>query len=114
MHQKIMERYADNPNHKYILSGGGVFLLSFAAACGKVRNILNMTSLDGAFQRLMKELSKPDDDPLNLEEYQRTVNSIKTSRGKAVRRLVYDTFLRFFNGTTPDLDWADAARQISL
>jgi hypothetical protein len=113
IHQKIMERYADNPTHKYILSGGGIFLVSFAAACGKVRNTLNMTSLDGALQRLMKELNKADDDPLRLDEYQRTVNNIKTSRGKSMRRLVYDTFLRFFNGTTPTLDWADAARQIS-
>lgn len=114
VHQRIMERYADNPNHKYILSSGGIFLISFAAACGKVRNMLNMTSLDGAFQRLTKELSGSSDDPLNLDEYQDTVGSIKTSRGKATRRLVYDTFLRFFNGTTPTLDWADAARQISL
>lgn len=113
IHQKIMVRYPDNPTHKYILSGGGVFLVSFAAACGKVRNTLNMTSLDGALQRLMKELNKPEEDPLNLEEYQETINNIKTSRGKSIRRLVYDTFLRFFNGTTNMLDWADAARQIS-
>lgn len=113
IHQKIMERYADNPTHKYILSSGGIFLVSFAATCGKVRNTLNMTSLDGALQRLMKELNKPDDDPLKLEEYQKTVNNIKTSRGKSIRRLVYDTSFRFFNGTTPTLDWADAARQIS-
>jgi hypothetical protein len=113
IHQKIMARYPDNPTHKYILSGGGVFLVSFAAACGKVRNTLNMTSLDGALQRLMKELNKPEEDPLNLEEYQETINNIKTSRGKSIRRLVYDTFLRFFNGTTNMLDWADAARQIS-
>ena len=113
IHQKIMERYSENPTHKYILSSGGVFLVSFAAACGKVRNTLNMTSLDGALQRLMKELNKPDEDPLNLDEYQQTINNIKTSRGKTVRRIVYDTFLRFFNGTTTTLDWADAARQIS-
>ena len=113
IHQKIMERYPENPTHKYILSAGGVFLISFAAACGKVRNTLNMTSLDGALQRLMKELNKPEEDPLNLEEYQETINKIKTSRGKSIRRLVYDTFLRFFNGTTNTLDWADAARQIS-
>jgi hypothetical protein len=114
LHPKIMEKYADDPNYKYILSGGGVFLLAFAAACGKVRNMLNMTSLEGAFQRLSKELEKPEDDPLNLEEYQRTLASIKSSRGKAVRRLVYDTFLRFFNMTTTTLDWADTARQISI
>ena len=112
IHQKIMERYPDNPTHKYILSSGGMFLVSFAAACGKVRNTLNMTSLDGALQRLMKELNEPDEDPLNLEEYQETINNIKASRGKNIRRLVYDTFLRFFNGTTSTLDWADAARQI--
>jgi hypothetical protein len=114
LHPKIMEKYANNPNHRYILSGGGVFLLSFAAACGKVRNMLNMTSLEGAFERLSKELEKPEDDPLNLEEYQRTLAGIKSSRGKAVRRLVYDTFLRFFNMTTATLDWADTARQISI
>jgi hypothetical protein len=111
IHPKIMERY-DNPAHKYILSGGGVFLVGFAAACGKMRNMLNMTSLDGALQRLMKELNQPDEDPLNLNEYQQTINNIKASRGKHIRRIVYDTFLRFFNGTTTTLDWADAARQI--
>lgn len=114
IHSKIMERYADNPTQKYILSSGGMFLVSFAAACGKVRNMLNMTSLEGALQRMMKELDKADEDPLNLDEYQRVLNSIKTSRGKAIRRLVYDTFLRFFNGATSELDWADAARQITL
>jgi hypothetical protein len=114
LHPKLMEKYANNPNYKYILSGGGVFLLGFTAACGKVRNMLNMTSLDGALERLSKELEKPEDDPLNLEEYQRTLAGIKTSRGKAVRRLVYDTFLRFFNMTTPTLDWSDTARQISI
>jgi hypothetical protein len=114
LHPKIMEKYADEPNYKYILSGGGVFLLSFAAACGKVRNMMNMTSLEGALERLTKELDKPEDDPLNLEEYQRTLAGIKSSRGKAVRRLVYDTFLRFFNMTTATLDWADTARQISI
>ena len=76
--------------------------------------MLNMTSLEGALERLSKELEKSEDDPLNLEEYQRTLASIKTSRGKAVRRLVYDTFLRFFNMTTPTLDWSDTARQISI
>jgi hypothetical protein len=114
LHPKIMEKYSNNPNYKYILSGGGVFLLSFAAACGKVRNMMNMTSLEGAFERLTKELDKPEDDPLNLEEYHRTLASIKSSRGKAVRRLVYDTFLRFFNMTTATLDWSDTARQISI
>ena len=114
IHQKVMERYADNPANRYILSGGGIFLVSFAAACGKIRNLLNMTSLNGSLERLMKELAKAGDDPLNLDEYQHVVANIKASRGKAMRRLVYDTFLRFFNGTTQRLDWADAARQMSV
>lgn len=114
IHQKVMDRYADNPSNRYILSGGGVFLVSFAAACGKIRNLLNTTSLNGALERLTKELEKPVEDPLYLEEYQRVVASIKASRGKATRRLVYDTFMRFFNGTTTHLDWADAARQMSV
>jgi hypothetical protein len=84
-----------------------------AAACGKERSSFNMTSLDGKLQRLMKELNKPDEDPLKLDEYQRVITNIKTSRGKRIRRIVYDTFLRFFNGATTTLDWADAARQIS-
>src|SRR6185437_10588314 len=86
IHKKVMERYAANPANRYILSGGGIFLVSFAAACGKIRNILNMTSLDGALERLMKELERPGDDPLNLDEYQRIVGNIKASRGKAMRR----------------------------
>ena len=32
----------------------------------------------------MKELNKPEEDPLNLEEYQETINNIKTSRGKSI------------------------------
>lgn len=114
IHHKIMERYADNPANRYILSGGGIFLVSFAAACGKVRNLFDTSSLNAALERLLKELAKPGDDPLNLDEYQRVVGNIKTSRGKAMRRLIYDTFLRFFNGTTPRLDWTDAARQMSV
>jgi hypothetical protein len=114
IHEKIMERYPSNPAHRYILSGGGTFLISFAAACGKVRDTLNMASLNEALERLVRELNTPGDDPLYLDEYQRVLATIKTSRGKATRRLVYDTFLRFFNTTTPRLDWADAARQMSV
>jgi hypothetical protein len=61
-----------------------------------------------------KRTEQERDDPLNLEEYHRVVGSIKPSRGKAMRRLVYDTFLRFFNGTTTRLDWEGAARQMSV
>jgi hypothetical protein len=114
IHQKIMDRYAGDPANKYILSGGGTFLLSFAAACGKVRNSLNMTALKAALERFTEQLDRPADDPLNLEAYQRVLRNITTSRGKATRRLVYETFLRFFNGTTTVLDWADTALQIGL
>lgn len=111
---KIVERYADNPSNRYILSSGGIFLVSFVAACGKTRESVNMTALQAAFEKLDRVLDSGKDDPLNLEAYQRVLQNIKSSRGKAMRRLVFDTFLRFFNGTTLDLDWVDAARQMSL
>jgi hypothetical protein len=38
----------------------------------------------------------------------------KSSRGKAIRRLVYDTFRRFFNGTTSRLEWQDTYRGRTL
>ena len=79
-----------------------------------MRQSVSMTALRGSFEKLDRVLGSGNDDPLNLESYQRVLLNIKSSRGKAMRRLVYDTFLRFFNGTTMDLDWADAARQMSL
>ncbi len=114
VHKCIMVAYAENPTHKYILSNGGMFLLSFAAACGKLRTDANMAQLDGALSRLDKLIESGGDDPMNLDEYQRTLASIKSSRGKAIRRLVYDTFRRFFNGTTSRLEWADTYRSLTL
>jgi hypothetical protein len=38
---------------------------------------------------------------------------IHASRGKEARRLVDDTFRRFFLGVTTDLDWLDTASQIT-
>jgi hypothetical protein len=111
---KVIDRYSGNPSNRYILSGGGIFLVSFVAACGKVRQTFDMQALHKAFERLELLLDSGKEDPLSLEEYQRVLQNIKSSRGKAMRRLVYDTFLRFFNGTTMDLDWSDAARQMSL
>jgi hypothetical protein len=52
------------------------------------------------------------EDPLNLDAYQRTVTRITFARGKNIRRLVYDTFLRFFSGVTSELEWEDTAAQI--
>ena len=112
IHPEIMRVYADDPSRRYILSGG-TFLLSFAAACGYVRNRGNMKILDGALDKLMDELKKPEDDPLNLDDYQKALSTITSSRGKATRRLVYDTFLRFFNGVSTELEWLDTATQIT-
>jgi len=112
VHPEIMQVYANDPSRRYILSGG-TFLLSFSAACGYVRNRGNMKMLDGALDKLMTELKKPDDDPLNLDDYFKALSTITSSRGKATRRLVYDTFLRFFNGVSTELEWLDTATQIT-
>ena len=46
-------------------------------------------------------------------DYQRALDMIHASRGKDARRLVDDTFRRFFLGVTTDLDWLDTASQIT-
>lgn len=63
--------------------------------------------LDAALLRFDNLIVNGGEDPMNLDEYQSTLASIKSSRGKSIRRLVYDTFRRFFNGTTSRLEWAD-------
>jgi hypothetical protein len=113
IHPRIMQIYADDPTKRYVLSDIGTFLLGFMAACGYIRTRLNMTSLDGALDRLLEEFTKSPEDPLNLEEYRQSLQGITASRGKAMRRLVYDTFLRFFTGTTMKLEWSDTLRQIT-
>lgn len=113
IHPKIMQVYADDVNKRYILSGGGIFLVGLAAACGFVRNRNNMKMLDGALDKLNAQLDKAVDDPLNLDQYHEALTKITTSRGKSVRRLVYDTFLRFFMGATGELEWMDTAAQIA-
>ena len=110
---KIMQVYADDPNQRFILSGGGTFFISFMAACGYIRNRNNQKMLEGALDKLMKKLCEPREDPLGLEDYQRALATITSSRGKAIRRLVYDTFLRFFSGATIELEWMDTASQIT-
>jgi hypothetical protein len=112
IHPEIMRVYVDDPSRRYILSGG-TFLLGLAAACGYVRNRGNMKILDGALDKLLKELKKPSDDPMKLSDYQKALATITSSRGKATRRLVYDTFLRFFNGASTELEWLDTAAQIT-
>jgi hypothetical protein len=70
--------------------------------------------LDGALEQLILLLKEPSEDPLNLSEYQESIKTITSSRGKMMRRLVYDTFLRFFLGTTTRLEWTDAVRSLSV
>jgi hypothetical protein len=69
--------------------------------------------LDGALDKLDALLRKSDEDPLNLDDYWQALSNITASRGKATRRLVNDTFLRFFGGATTQLEWLDTAAQIT-
>ena len=114
IHPLMLLVYQDEPGKKFYFSGGGTFLTGFAAACGYVRNRNNMKMLDGALEKLIALLKLPSEDPLALEEYQELIKNITSSRGKMMRRLVYDTFLRFFLGTTTRLEWTDAYRSLSL
>jgi hypothetical protein len=114
IHPLMQLVYADDQGKKYYFSGGGTFLTGFSAACGYVRNRNDMKMLDGALEKLIRLLKEPADDPLNLAEYQESIKEITSSRGKMMRRLVYDTFLRFFLGTTTRLEWTDAMRSLSL
>ena len=84
-------------------------MFGLVAACGYVRNTRNMDVLDSQFDRILALFRKDDYDPLNLAEYWIALRKMTPSRGKAVRRLVDDTFRRFFNGATSGLDWFDTA-----
>jgi hypothetical protein len=106
--------YADEPGKMYYFSGGGTFLVGFSAACGYMRNRNNMKMLEAAIDKLVDLLKHGNDDPLSLAEYQEAIATITSSRGKMMRRLVYDTFLRYFLGTTTRLEWMDAARSLTL
>jgi len=114
IHDEVMRVYAQDPNKKFIVSGGGTFLLGLLAATGYVRNKIGMKAVDDVLDKLIKELKQPIEDPLKLEEYFAVLSKITSSRGKTIRRLVYDTFTRFFLGATMGLEWADTYRGISL
>ena len=92
IHPKVMEVYADDINRRYILSGGGIFLVGLSAACGFVRNKNNMKMLDGALDKLKVLLGKANDDPLNLGQYHDALTKITSNRGKTIRRLVMTHF----------------------
>ena len=115
LHEGIIKVYEDDisGNDRYILSSSDTFFLGLMASCGYIRENINMKALEGALEKLEHELARSDDDPLKLEEYRTALRTITTSRGKAMRRLVYDTFTRFFNGSTMRLEWQDTARQIT-
>jgi hypothetical protein len=113
IHPKITLAYESNPNHRFLMTNGDPFLLGFVAACGYIRSRGNMEILDKALDKLMSQFDGPGADPLHIESYQRALAMVNASRGKDARRLVDDTFRRFFLGFTTDLDWLDTASQIT-
>lgn len=112
IHPLMTRAYANDPTRRFILSSGGTFLQSLVAACGYMRNRNSMKALDSALDKLEALLKDGEEDPLNLDDYWKALSQITASRGKATRRLVYDTFLRFFGGATIELEWLDTAAQI--
>jgi hypothetical protein len=96
-----------------LMTNGDPFLLGFIAACGYVRNRGSMEILDKALDKLLGEFDRAAADPLRLEAYKSTLAMFSTSRGRDARRLVDDTFRRFFLGVTTELDWLDTASQMT-
>ena len=85
------------------------------------KRILNAFTVDWFYFKFVKSLESRilsgefDANPiqaLNLDAYQRTVTRITSARGRHIRRLVNDTFLRFFSGATLELEWENTAAQI--
>jgi hypothetical protein len=113
IHPKLVQAYESDAVFRYIMTHGDPFLLGFVAACGYVRNRGGMEILDKALDRLVQEFDRRGNDPLDIESYQQALAVIDASRGKDARRLVDDTFRRFFLGVTMELDWLDAACQLS-
>jgi hypothetical protein len=113
VHGKIAQAYESNPAERCLLMNGDPFLLGFVAACGYIRNRANMEILDKALDKLLGEFDRPGADPLHIESYRKALAMVDASRGKDARRLVDDTFRRFFLGVTTELDWLDTADQIT-
>jgi hypothetical protein len=112
VHLKITQAYESNPNQRFLMMNGDPFLLGFIAACGYVRHRGSMEILDKALDKLLREFDAPGADPLHVESYERALTMLDASRGKDARRLVDDTFRRFFLGVTTELDWLDTASQM--
>ena len=113
LHPRIAQAYDADASQRCLIMNGDPFLLGFAAACGYIRNRAGMEILDKALNKLLGEFDRADDDPLRLESYQRALAMVNACRGKDARRLVDDTFRRFFLGVTTELDWLDTASQIT-
>ncbi len=113
VHSKIARAYENDPNRRSLMMNGDPFLLGFVAACGYVRNRGNMEILDRALDKLLREFDRRDVDPLHIESYERALAMVSACRGKDARRLVDDTFRRFFLGVTTELDWLDTASQMT-
>ena len=113
VHPKLMQVYDGDTTKSQLFLGGDSFLLGLTAACGYVRNRGNMAILDKALDRLMDQLNRPAEDPINLKSYENALSMMTHTRGKAARRMVDDTFRRFFLGVTTELEWLDTARQIT-
>jgi|GEM_PF-607428 len=112
IHPKLAQAYESDAAFRSIMTHGDPFLFGFIAACGYVRNRGGMDILDKALDRLISEFNRRGDDPLDCESYQQALAVIDASRGKDARRLVDDTFRRFFLGVTMELDWLDTASQL--
>jgi hypothetical protein len=113
IHSKITETYQSTPNHRFLMMDGDPFLVGFLAACGYIRNRGNMEILEKALDKLLGEFDRSTTDPLHIEAYYEALAMLNKSRGKDARRLVDDTFRRFFLGVTTELDWLDTASQIN-
>ena len=113
VHAKIAEVYQSDSTQQYLLTNGDPFLLGFVAACGYVRNRGSMDILDKALDKLLGEFESNCDDPLRLEAFKKALATVNASRGRDARRLVDDTFRRFFLGVTTELDWLDTASQMT-
>ena len=112
VHAKLAQAYDSDAALRSLLTHGDPFLFGLVAACGYVRNRGGIDILDKALDRLMNEFNRRGDDPLDSESYQQALAIIDASRGKDARRLVDDTFRRFFLGVTMELDWLDTASQL--
>jgi hypothetical protein len=113
VHARMAQVYQSNSIQQFLMTNGDPFLLGFVAACGYVRSRGSMEILDKALDKLLGEFDRVCDDPLRLEVYKRALEMVNASRGKDARRLVDDTFRRFFLGVTTELDWLDTASQMT-